>query len=149
MANFTVEVRNEEILKAFDRLNKRLTNMKPILDKVSAEMFTDVQDHFSKEVGPKNSKWPELSDKTLARRRKEGKGAKILQDTGRLKNSFSHSANKTSAVLINDATNKGDLYGAKHNFGLGRMPKREFMYLSDKAERNIISMMLDEIEDSW
>ena len=50
-----------------------------------------IQDNF-KSQGKKSSKgaWVELSDVTLSMRRKEGKGAKILEDNGKLKDHWKH-----------------------------------------------------------
>ena len=50
-----------------------------------------IQDNF-KDQGAKSSKgaWAELSSVTLMMRRKEGKGAKILEDNGKLKGHWKH-----------------------------------------------------------
>jgi len=66
------------LFQDFERdIHAGLANVMP----VAAEMLVSaVQEEFDTEG---HGMWPDLSPLTLQRRRKEGRGAKILQDTGR------------------------------------------------------------------
>lgn len=60
---------------------------KPLLDKIGADMVTQVEMRFKKQVDPEGNKWAEHAESTTeARRRgaKRGKSDKILQDSGDL-----------------------------------------------------------------
>lgn len=115
---------------------------------LSSIVFKDVMAHFKDEAGP-DGPWVEWSKNY---RRKTGKK---LQDTGRLRNSFKPEKYRNSSagmIWFNDAhTKTGYPYAAGHNYGgsmPGRPPKREFMWLSDKAMDQVsvqtLQFMLDE-----
>lgn len=73
--------------------------------------------------------WVPLSKRTLRRRRKKGKGAKPLLDTGRLRASVvaegSGSIKEITKIGFRLGTNLK--YAATHQFGRGRIPARPFM----------------------
>ena len=114
---------------------------KQFVDLLSVLIYRDVIDHFDKQEGP-NSGWQKWSTKYAERMSKLGKGAnKVLQDTGRLRQSFLPNKWRTtddSIVWYNNAkTRKGFPYAYAHNEGGPKLPRRQFMWLSDKAIKDI------------
>lgn len=81
--------------------------------------------------------WTPLSPVTLRRRRNKSGPVKILQDTGRMKQSFGQS----SPVLINNTTVWVGIRGTrskvaeKHNFGVSNVPKRQILPSKSTARR--------------
>lgn len=123
----------------------------------------DIIDHFEKESGP-DGRWTALKPATIARRmgkiparstaskrktaRATGKpfqgGIKILQDTGQMKGSIlpTNVRRVTATSMLVFANSE---YSAVHDEGSSKrnIPKREFMWLSNKAK----DLMLDIITE--
>ena len=97
------------------------------MKEIAIRGHADVIDHFQKEAGPSSS-WANTK-----------RGGKILQDTGRLKQSIRTSYSKRIAQVRTNME-----YAATHNFGFKKknIPQREFMYLSKKAIEKIKKRLL-------
>lgn len=147
----------ESVVKKLVKHSDKIRNKKRTLfARLAVIGFKDVQEHFKNEEGKGTTsiaalamragsiaKWKPLSQTTLKRRRKKGKRAKILQDIGNLRNSVmpnigAKKIRSDSVILTTGGSKRGkvDSYAAKHNFGRG-VPKREFMYISKKGNKNI------------
>lgn len=113
---------------------------------LSAIVYADVMKHFDEEKGSAGP-WKQWSKSYKETLKKQGKsGNKILQDTGRLRNNFLPSKHrKTSSGLLwfnNAKTKDGKPYAAEHDEGFGRIPQRDFMWLSDDALEKITERTL-------
>ena len=113
-----------------------------ILRAVSVRMRGMQMEHFEKQVDASGKGWKPLRPATLARRRKGPGvgGVRILQDTGRLKSSIVAESNRDEAIA---GTNT--LYAATHQFGRGKIPAREFMYINDSEAITLIDFVANEI----
>mgnify|MGYP003609601974 CR=1 FL=1 len=124
------------------------TNVKEIsqahrsyVDAISVLVFQDVMDHFKREQGS-DGKWKNWSKLYAERMAALGKGGnKKLQDSGRLRQSFmpkNYRAKSTGIQWYNPAKTKaGFPYAAAHDLGGDVLPKRDFMWLSNKALQRI------------
>ena len=88
MPRFVVEVDSAEVKQALARIMAATDDFQDLMaGNIADAVQAMVGDAFQNEGRP-GEPWPELSDATLARRRKGAKATnsdKILQDTGRLK----------------------------------------------------------------
>lgn len=119
---------------------------------LSAIVFKDVISHFEKEQGSKGKwkAWSPTYEKHMQEINRQGN--KILQFSGKLRQNFKPTDYKTSSKGIswfNDAkTKSGFPYAAAHDNGGGRLPQRDFMWLSDKGLEQIsvqtLQFMLEE-----
>ncbi len=119
---------------------------KDYVDAISAFVVADVTRHFEDERGAKGP-WKRWSDIYASHMARIGKGGnQILQDTGRLKNSFkptNYTVGKGQVTWYNDAkTKKGFPYAYAHDEGGPILPKRDFMWLSDDAMKKISSITM-------
>ncbi len=75
------------------------------------------------------ARWKSLSARTLAARRKNGRGAKILRDTGRLSQSFvaGRLENVFRKKLISVTVGTQTQYAEQHEKGLNGMPRRAML----------------------
>jgi len=138
MAGIEFDVNKESIveLRKFQKeklalLMKKVGDQSQPLKESVLIVWRDIMDHFRDESGPEG-KWTPLNPKTLARRR-QGKGrfsAKILQDTGRLRQS----------VVTELSQNQGKVgtnmdYARTHQKGDSsrNIPQREFIWVSRQA----------------
>ena len=109
---------------------------------ITSIAFKDVIDHFRKEAGP-TKKWQKWSKLYTDRKIKRDRGGdKILQDSGRLRQSVniarSSVRRRKGQLLFNQAKTKtGFPYAQAHNEGSGKLPQREYMWLSLKALNKI------------
>lgn len=126
-------VKNLDILERVkDRLGV-LEDNQSFLKQISILMYKSVMQNFLEE-GTDKEKWKKLSPMTIAMRRKKGKDAKILQDTGRLRNSI-------FPVILKDRVTVGTNleYASIHQFGGEvRIPERIIYPVRKKALRFFI-----------
>jgi len=120
-----VEVEMDALKKRLQKMRDNLSNPSPTMQKVSTLMFKDVLNHFGKEQGDQGS-WTPL---------KYRKG-KILQDTGRLRNSIKADNTKDSASVGTRLE-----YAATHNYGRDNIPERKFLWLSKEMLKQITDIL--------
>ncbi len=121
---------------------------------LSAIIYQDINDHFAKQEGSEGP-WKQWSKSYQAAMQRRGKaGNLILQDSGKMRQNFKPTNVRTTSggiLWFNDAkTKSGFPYAAAHDEGgstAGRPPKRDFMWLSDKAMDKVaeqtLAFMLD------
>lgn len=102
--------------------------------------FADIMRHFKNESGPDGG-WQNLAPSTIAARKKGGGGAKILQDTGRLRSSI---AAKSTRRRGRDSVEmfSSVRYSGKHDRGID-VPRREFMWLSERAQELMAQTVIE------
>ena len=119
---------------------------KKFSDMVAVFVYQDVIDHFEKEMGSKG-RWQRWSQAYDIHMIKIGKGTNdILQDSGRLRNNFlpgKYRRQPGRIVWYNNAqTANGFGYAAGHDRGQGKLPKRDFMWLSKEKQKEITKATL-------
>ncbi len=141
---------DKEVVSFLKSMTKKLQDVKGgekrFVGLLSAIVFSDVIDHFDKQQG-EDGPWKEWSPPYEDYLKSIGRsGNKILQFSGRLRQNFKPgSVRKENAGFLwfNDAqTKNGFPYAAAHDEGGGRLPKRNFMWLSDKGAENISDQTL-------
>lgn len=147
---------DKDVRDFLSKLDKKLKDVKDGKKKyaglLSAIVFRDVTDHFSEEQGSKG-KWKAWSKSYRDQMQSIGReNNKILQFNGRLRNNFKPTDYKSQSdgiLWFNDAqTKSGYPYAAGHDKGDGKLPQRDFMWLSpaalDKISEQTLQFMLDE-----
>lgn len=117
----------------------------------SAVVFGDIISHFEKQQGSEGA-WAPWSSAYRTHMDKIGKGGNmILADTGRLRQSFTPTSYRQvneGILWFNPAkTKSGFPYAAAHDEGGPKLPKRDFMWLSDEAKDKLEDVTLKFIED--
>lgn len=156
MAGETEIVFDDEDLQRFlDKINKHFKDpvrLKQVVDSMSIFVFKDVMDHFKRRQGP-DGPWAKWSISYAKYMKKIGKGGNlILQDTGRLRDTFKPTHLRTSDNMItwynNAKTKKRFPYAWHHDEGAEKT--RPFMWLSDKAAdkmaKSVLELLLEEVE---
>lgn len=129
----SIEIENlAHVMNKFKDIQNRAKNPSTAMEICAAKGWRDVIGHFSATEGP-DGKWDPLKPATILSR-KHG-GTKPLQDTGLLRQSNRYRVLKAEAHVYNDAK-----YAGVHNYGYAKknIPKRQFMWLSNKAKLAII-----------
>jgi phage gpG-like protein len=98
-ALITYEIQNDEKVRLLlKEAGDKAKNLRIPLKRAGILMLGSIDKNFRAEGRP--TKWVPLSEMTLARRRKEGRGAKILQDTGMGKGSIVYNVVSDQEVQI-------------------------------------------------
>ncbi|MBA7586740.1 hypothetical protein ES708_28745 [subsurface metagenome] len=98
-ALISYEIKNDEKVKALlKKAGNKAKDLKVPLKRCGILMLRSVDKNFRAEGRPK--RWAPLSPMTIAIRRKKGKGAKILQDTGKGKGSIVYKVVSNQKVQI-------------------------------------------------
>lgn len=152
-----IEFDDKEVRAFLSNLKGNLKNIKDgerkYIGLLSSIIYRDIMNHFATEQGS-DGPWEHWSFWYSLQMERMGKsGNKILQDTGRLRQNFKPMGNvrTTSEGILwfNDAVTKsGFPYAFAHNEGGDQLPKRDFMWLSNKAQEDIslqtLQFMIDE-----
>lgn len=164
MANTHAEIDDREIRAFLKRIGNRINTK--ALSRISTNfVFRDVMDHFKNEQGPDGA-WKKWSDSYIAQLngevfffRRNGRlmvgspgkksrhaGGKKLQDTGRLRQSFTtanYRVNQNQIIWFNQAkTKNGFPYAYAHDTGGPKLPQRRFMWLSKSAFNELTNSYL-------
>lgn len=132
-----------KVLSLIGGIQSRAGNLAPLFKRLAVVAFKDVMDHFSEEKAPEG-RWKPLSQKTIDRRRqgpKRGRGIRILQDEGILRNSLHPtSPNQHQEVRIEPRRiilRTNVKYASTHEYGRSGIPARRFMWVSVGARQNM------------
>lgn len=128
----TIEVDDDGILRGLERLGEKLEDMRPVMAEIGEALREASMEAFDTETAPDGRRWKPLSPVTIARRR-GGPPYRILQDTGTLRQSITRQVDSPLSVVVGTRVS----YGAKHQFGSGRVPARPFLGVSDEARSEI------------
>jgi len=137
---------DRRLKKFLKNIDKKIKAKKAISKAASPIVFRDVVKHFEQERGEKD-KWPAWSTAYQKHMERIGKaGNKILQDTGRLRQSFLPSnarIGRDFLLWFNPAKVVGGFpYAAAHDIGGTQLPKRKFMWISKDALDDIATATL-------
>ena len=144
-----IAIQDEQAQKALKRLMERIKEVgdggRAFGMALSAVVFQDVMDHFEKEEGP-DGKWHPWSQMYRRLQDARGKGGnKLLQDTGRLRQSFLPTNFRKvgeGIMWFNPAqTADGFPYAYHHNEGAAN--PRVFMWTSEEASEKIAEITLE------
>lgn len=154
MAEVVASFKDKAAQKFFNDIIKRYKDIedkdKKIIGILSNVVYRDIIEHFEKESGP-NGRWKAWSERYAAFMNRIGKGGnQILQDTGRLRQSFQPTnwrVEGDSILWFNPAkTSRGFPYAKAHDEGGGKLPQREFMWLSARAMGKTEELILKYLE---
>lgn len=156
MANYTTLEFEDEVSDFLKEMKSKLSEVKNgqkrYIGLLSSIVFRDVISHFKDEQG-ESGPWQQWSYSYRKQMNSKGRGSnKILQYNGRLRNSFQptnvENTNKGIMWFNNAKTKSNYPYAWGHDTGDGKLPKRDFMWLSEKALEDIsnqtLAFLLDE-----
>lgn len=162
----------QTLLKSIEKKWDDIKNRRTFGAIISTVVYKNIIEHFEEEMGP-DGKWTPWSASYIAaiqgrvafryfkgriiplgphqmeeygiKPARRGKMGKILQDTGRLRQSISPSKwrpNPEGIVFYNNAkTKSGFPYAQAHDDGGPNLPQRKFMYLSKKGMVKLITVV--------
>ena len=123
-----IDLNAKQFQSDLERYKKLFSDFTPLMTEFGIQVSQIWTSIFRKQGDPK---WVELSERTLRQRRKEGKGAQILRDEGRLFNSLTTRSAGTvynlTPLSLEIGTNLE--YAAVHQLGstTKKIPRRPFL----------------------
>lgn len=152
MTIIRVDVQADEAGRLLAELLKRTGDLNPVSNGIGDILVANTQLRFVDQKGPDGNPWASLSAVTLTRRRKEGKGAQILRDTGRLAASISYTTSNGSLDLGSNV-----IYAGTHQFGAkkgsygrtrrgapipwGDVPARPIFGYTDQDQQDVLELI--------
>ncbi len=107
-----IEIRNEELLAAFRRLEATARDMKPAMERIGRYLEASTRLRFRDQTGPDGERWPPS-------RRAIEQGGRTLVDTGTLRSSITYDAGRDRVEIGTNVP-----YAPVHQFGATITPKR-------------------------
>ncbi len=152
-----IQVSDRQVLDALDRLREAGTDMTPAMQDIAAALESAAQGAFQNQSSPDGRKWPDLTERTKAKRRKRRKWpGQILHISGRLSLSLASDFGAHYAVA---GTNV--IYATTHQFGatrgqygatrggrpipFGDIPARPFLGFSDDLQDEVLDALADHL----
>lgn len=139
-AVFDIRLDARELRDELAQLNRRGKNLDGVMRAIAHDMVDRVEDNFETEG---HGEWKGLAESTLRQRRRQGRGAKILQNTGDLAGSITAD---WGADFAEAYTNKE--YAIYHVSKRPRrkIPLRDFLAIDMReVERDAVDMLTEEI----
>lgn len=145
-----VEVDDNAVRQAFDRLEALVDDMTPVFDEIGRTVVDHAILRFERQVDPDGRAWQPLAPATIQARRGGGVDAKILIDSARLMQSLTHHAERDRVTV---GTNV--VYAAIHQLGgqAGRnrattIPARPFLGLDRSDREDILDIVSRHLEEA-
>ena len=150
-----VELKDDEISAALERLSAALTDMTPVMEDIGELLTRSTKERFVAGVDPKGNKWPGKSGTTLDIYQARGDRVDprpLFGPSGRLSSEIAYTigldrksveigSNQIYAAVMQFGAAKGSLGGGAP---WGNIPARPFMGLSDRDQTNILETI-----DEW
>ena len=150
MTAATITIDDQHIINSLRSLQELTGNIAPILDEIGSLMQDKILLNFREQHDPEGNDWLELSDATLAQRRKNGRGAEILRDTGILNNSITYNVSGHAVEIGSDEVYANMMHygGTKTDFPWlwGDIPARPFVGASDADIAEINALLVRKLE---
>jgi phage virion morphogenesis protein len=136
------------------RVNRRIDNMAPAWEEVGEIVLRSIMLNFRDEGRP--AKWKDFAPSTRRRRGDIG-SAKLLDDTGRMKQSISWKLLNQHSVQVGTNLGGKNSYAATHHYGrpalssiktrkrLSPIPARPFILVQDQDIPEIEQALIDHI----
>jgi len=135
-----VEFDAKRMSKLLARAERSARNMRPCLQEIGEIVHASVMRNFEAQGRPR--KWKKLK---YTRKRGSRSGAKILQDSGRMKGSIRPRVIGNSGVEVGTNLGGSNSYGATHQFGRGSIPARPYLAIQNEDWPEIEDAVQDHI----
>jgi len=138
-----IKVNDSKVLAKLNKLKGKISNASPLLKAVALFHLRETARTFQSEgKRDEHVKWKEFSPHY--KRRPSGKmitsKSKLLQDTGTLKQSFKEISESPFEIVWGSLLD----YAPKHQFGEGKTPAREMLFITEKDKE-----MMKRLSHNW
>lgn len=145
---YTITIQGKEnFLGGLQRVNDRVQDFRPTLEKLGDETFAIVRRRFDAE-GPG---WTPLSPAYAAQKAKEFPGKPILRRTDDLYNSFVKGGrgNINRIAKLEGEFGSEDFKAMLHQEGKGRLPARPILVITDQDEAKFKQIVVEDLKHDF
>lgn len=135
MVQISVQVQTGKIRNRLSLLNQRMQDMSPALNEVGEYMLLATDQRYENEIDPNGIPWQPNSPYTLRLKRERGQIQKILQATGRMRDSYFTRVTGNTMVLTNSLER-----ARKHQLGI-KVAKRQHLGISEIDRQEILTII--------
>lgn len=146
----TVDVQNQEVMRALQDLQRRLNDMTPVMSEIGQKLEGTVSMRFTTQTDPLGRRWTQLKPATLQARAKAGKTGNILDFTGDMLAGLSWAATAESVRVGFNVP-----YAAYHEWGTRHMPRRGLLMgnpnagtLADDDVADVLDIIADYLNEA-
>jgi phage virion morphogenesis protein len=125
-----------QVRNYLNKLIRKFQNLTPELHKVGQFMVASTDENFQKEQSPYGEKWEHLAPSTLKYKASRGFIMQILQRQGLLRSSIRYRIEKGRVEVGSPLP-----YASYLQEGTKKMPKRQFLGVSQRDRREIIAIL--------
>jgi len=126
----SIAISDKSIRDRLQRLQNKTGNPQPAFENIGQYLLLSTDTHFQQETDPQGKRWKSNSPRTIAQKKAQGRILKILQSTGRLRDSINYTASRDRLVV---GTNVA--YAAKNQ------KERQFLGISAEDEIEIVAIL--------
>ncbi len=142
-----ITVDDRAVLATLERIERRLTNLRPVMRGIATELEARVEARFEAQVDPNGRAWAPLKPETLDRKKRKGA---ILYDSGDMQGSLTSAAGEAWAEV-----GFGQAYATYHEWGTRHMPRRGLLLADPQAgslgrgdSEALLELLAEYVEDS-
>lgn len=135
----SIYVADKEVTDLLKRLYKHTRDLRPQMRVIGEYLLLETDKRIEDEKDVKGKAFEPLSQYTLSLKRSKGRILKILQDTGRLRDSINYEARRDSVSIGSPLE-----YAKKPQLGIGQ-PIRQYLGISKENEDEIIAILEGEL----
>jgi len=121
-----IDINSGELNKQLEKLQKKVTNLRPVLHELGNHLLNITEEAFDNEAGPDGQAWAPLNLDVIAQKKGE---TKKLYRYGHMQRSLNLDISNIAATLGLNAYSKGYPYPIVHQFGTldGKILARPFL----------------------
>lgn len=138
----SLDFRANQSKNYLNELIKRIRNLTPALHEVGQLMVASTDENFQNEQNIYGVKWKQNTPATIRYKVSRGFIMKVLQRRGMLRSSIQY---RIEGDKLSVGTNIP--YGAYHQFGTNRLPKREFLGVSRQDQKEIVAILSEYLDE--
>lgn len=154
MTSLTITVTRDDWTRALRDLERRALDARPAFADMGEYLLRETRGRFDNETDPQGIQWAALAPSTIkgkqlrqqgdktkagkARARGRAPATAILRESNTMRDTITYQADSDSLRL-----GTPQQYGVFHQFGTRKMPKREFLGVSDKDAEELLGILQD------
>lgn len=139
MVEINVRIEQGKVGENLTELEKRVRNIKPALTEIGEYILLATDQRYEFQIAPDGTPWKKNSAYTLRLKRERGQILKILQATGRMRQSYKYQVTEDSVKVTNTLER-----ARKHQLGID-VPQRVHLGISDVDQREIVEIIKRQI----
>lgn len=126
----SITLSDKSVRDRLQQLQRKTGNLQPAFENIGQYLLLSTDTRFQQETDPQGNRWKPNSPQTIAEKKAKGRILKILQNTGRLRDSINYTASRDRVVV-----------GTNVQYAAKNQKERQFLGISTEDEREIVAIL--------